>query len=170
MNLTDAMRRALQNSIQAEQNAHDFYRAAAQKVNNDALRALFSQLADDEIGHRDFLQNLLDDKSAVETIKPQKVDYHLAEEVIEEKPDLTVDMPFRKPSHSRLNVNKKPWTPMKSWRATPTMKSYEPYLLIFATWNNPIRRLLKRSTWTSRTRKCGRRTNDDHNHDGWEDD
>lgn len=94
MNLTDAMRRALQNSIQAEQNAHDFYRAAAQKVNNDALRALFSQLADDEIGHRDFLQNLLDDKSAVETIKPQKVDYHLAEEVIEEKPELTVNMPF----------------------------------------------------------------------------
>lgn len=94
MILTEAMKQALLNSIQAEQNAHDFYQAAAEKVQHDVLRELFSKLAVEELGHRDFLKNLLEDKSAVETIKPQKVDYHLAEEVIEEKPELTVDMPF----------------------------------------------------------------------------
>ncbi|NLA71269.1 MAG: ferritin family protein [Clostridiaceae bacterium] len=94
MSITDEMRRALENSVQAEQNAHDFYAAAAKKVNNGALSELFEKLAGDELGHRDFLKKLLADNAPPMTIKPQAVDYHLAEEIIADKPDLTVDMPF----------------------------------------------------------------------------
>lgn len=94
MSLTDGVRRALENSVQAEQNAHDFYAAAAKKVTNASLRELFERLAGDELGHRDFLKNLLAEKMMPMTIKPQTVDYHLAEELLADKPDLTVDMPF----------------------------------------------------------------------------
>lgn len=94
MSLTEAMRNALEVSVLKEQEAHDFYAAAARKVEDKTLRELFEQLADDEIGHRDFLQKLLLDDAPPMTIKPQPQDYKLAEEIIDEKPDLSIDMPF----------------------------------------------------------------------------
>ncbi len=94
MSMTEAMRFALETSVLKEQEAYDFYAAAARKVENRALRELFEELAGDELGHRDFLIAMLEERSRVETIKPQKHDYKLAEEVIDVKPELTVDMPF----------------------------------------------------------------------------
>ncbi|MGI6157191.1 MAG: ferritin-like domain-containing protein [Saccharofermentanales bacterium] len=93
--MTEAMKHALQRGIQAEQDAYDFYRIAAQKVNNDALKETFQNLAKDELNHRDFLTRLLesDDPLSV-TIKAQTHDYRIAEEVISETPNLWADMPF----------------------------------------------------------------------------
>ncbi len=96
MRLTDTMRAALRDSVQAEQAAHDFYKAAAEKVTNVSLRDMFEKLAIDELGHRDFLQGLLAGDAFDVTIKEAANDYRLAEETIEEKPELTTDMPFDK--------------------------------------------------------------------------
>ncbi len=94
MSLTEAMRNVLEVSVLKEQEAHDFYAAAARKVSNDSLRELFERLAGDEIGHREFLEKLLLEGKPPMTIKPQPVDYKLAEELIEGKPELSLDMPL----------------------------------------------------------------------------
>lgn len=95
MSLTEAMRYALEVSVLKEQEAHDFYQAAARQVKDQSLRDLFEQLAEDEIGHRLFLEKLLEEGRPPQTIKAQPHDYKLAEEVIEDKPDLAIDMPFK---------------------------------------------------------------------------
>jgi rubrerythrin len=92
MKLTEAMRNVLEVSVLKEQEAHDFYAAAARKVSHDSLRELFERLAGDEIGHRLFLEKLLSDDQPPMTIKPQTVDYKLAEQVIGDKPDFSLDM------------------------------------------------------------------------------
>ncbi len=94
MSLTEAMRDALEVGVLKEEEAHDFYVAAARKVKDQTLRELFEQLANDELGHRDFLKKLLEEDLPPMTIKAQPYDYRLAEEVIEAKPDLSTDMPF----------------------------------------------------------------------------
>lgn len=94
MSLTEKMKQALHGSVAAEQEAHDFYADAATKVKNDALAELFEQLAKDELGHRRFLEKLLEEDRIDVTIRAQKDDFRIAEEVIEDKPALTTDMPF----------------------------------------------------------------------------
>ncbi len=94
MSLTEAMRYAIEIGVLKEQESFDFYSAAARKVADGALRELFEKLADDELGHREFLRKLLADNRPPMTIKPQPVDYRLAEEAIDKRPDLSVDMPF----------------------------------------------------------------------------
>lgn len=94
--MTEEMRQALLDGVQAEQNAHDFYKAAAEKVTNPSLKELFSDLAQDELGHRDFLQKMVEGETFSAVITPKREDFHISEELIEEKPELTVDMPFTK--------------------------------------------------------------------------
>ncbi|NLC26616.1 MAG: ferritin family protein [Fastidiosipila sp.] len=88
------MRAAIKDSIQKEQQSYDFYSDAATKVKTRNLKELFTELAEEELGHRTFLESVLKQESFSSPIKAQKTDFRLAEEVIEEKPDLTTDMPF----------------------------------------------------------------------------
>ncbi|NLV98943.1 MAG: rubrerythrin [Clostridiaceae bacterium] len=88
------MRQAIKDSINKEQMSHDFYADAAAKVKSKDLTDLFEELAEEELGHRTFLEKVLAEESFSHPIRAQKTDFHLAEEVIAEKPDLTTDMPF----------------------------------------------------------------------------
>ncbi len=88
------MREAIKDSIQKEQQSYDFYSDAATKVKTRNLKELFTELAEEELGHRTFLESVLKQESFSSPIKAQKTDFRLAEEAIEEKPDLTTDMPF----------------------------------------------------------------------------
>lgn len=88
------MREAIKVSIKKEQQSYDFYSDAATKVKTKDLRELFTELAVEELGHRTFLEKVLEQEAFSSPIKAQKTDFRLAEEAIEEKPDLTTDMPF----------------------------------------------------------------------------
>ncbi len=88
------MREAIKDSIKKEQQSHDFYADAAAKVKSKDLTDLFNELAEEELGHRSFLERVLAEESFSRPIKAQPTDFRLAEEVIAEKPDLTTDMPF----------------------------------------------------------------------------
>ncbi len=92
--MTPEMLEAIKDSIKKEQASYDFYTDAAAKVKTQNLKELFTELAEEEMGHRTFLEKVLEEKTFSSPIKAQKNDYRLAEEVIEDKPDLSTDMPF----------------------------------------------------------------------------
>ncbi|MDD2426866.1 MAG: ferritin family protein [Eubacteriales bacterium] len=88
------MREAIKDSIKKEQESYDFYSDAASKVKTDELRELFTELAEEELGHRTFLEKVLEEEAFSSPIHAQKTDFRLAEEAIEEKPELSTEMPF----------------------------------------------------------------------------
>lgn len=92
--MTPEMLEAIKDSIKKEQASYDFYTDAAAKVKTQNLKELFTELAEEEMGHRTFLEKVLEEKTFSSPIKAQKNDYRLAEEAIEDKPDLSTDMPF----------------------------------------------------------------------------
>lgn len=92
--MTPEMLEAIKDSIQKEQASYDFYTDAAAKVKTQNLKELFTELAEEEFGHRTFLEKVLKEETFSSPIKAQKTDFRLAEEAIEEKPDLSTDMPF----------------------------------------------------------------------------
>ena len=92
--MTPEMLEAIKDSIQKEQASYDFYTDAAAKVKTQNLKELFTELAEEEFGHRTFLEKVLQEETFSSPIKAQKPDFRLAEEAIEEKPDLSTDMPF----------------------------------------------------------------------------
>lgn len=52
----------LQSAIEDELKAYEYYISLSQSLKSEELRSLFAALAEEELGHRDFLQELLDNK------------------------------------------------------------------------------------------------------------
>lgn len=52
----------LQSAIEEELEAYEYYISLSQSLKSEELRSVFAALAEEELGHRDFLQELLDNK------------------------------------------------------------------------------------------------------------
>lgn len=52
----------LQSAIEDELEAYEYYTSLSQSLKSEELRTVFAALAQEELGHRDFLQELLDNK------------------------------------------------------------------------------------------------------------
>ena len=82
-------RQILDDAIQGENEAHQFYLAIAKKTHDNFLEELFLSLSEEEKKHRHILEKFRDNPS--KTISFTKVpDYHVAETI--EEPALTLDM------------------------------------------------------------------------------
>ena len=78
-------------AVENELEAYEFYKDAADKVDDDFLRETFEELAEDELGHKKFLEDFL--VSDIEEIRLKEFsDYKISETI--DKPELTVDMKF----------------------------------------------------------------------------
>ena len=78
-------------AVENELDAYEFYRDAAEKVDDDFLRETFEDLASEELEHKKFLQEFL--VSEVEEIRLKEFsDYKISETI--DKPELTVAMKF----------------------------------------------------------------------------
>jgi len=82
----------LQKAIDSEVEAYDFYRNAAEKVRDEKLRAIFEELAQDELNHIKTLEALLEDNSLKMSFKETDSNYKIAETI--ELPKLKVDILF----------------------------------------------------------------------------
>ena len=78
-------------AIENEIEAYEFYRDAAEKIENPELKDVFKDLAKEEMEHRKFLQDFL--VSEANTINLDAgVDYKVSETI--DKPVLSVEMDF----------------------------------------------------------------------------
>lgn len=79
-------------AIENEVDAYEFYRDAANKVEDENLKQIFNELAEEELEHKKFLEDfLVSDADKIEL--DVEVDYKITEEI--DKPKLNVDMTFR---------------------------------------------------------------------------
>jgi rubrerythrin len=76
-------------AIDSEIEAFDFYHNVSEKVEDSALKRIFSELAVEEKGHRAFLQSILNRGGDALQVDDSQ-DYKLAETL--ETPPLTMDM------------------------------------------------------------------------------
>jgi rubrerythrin len=76
-------------AIEGEIEAYAFYKNVSEKVQDSALKRIFTELAGEEKGHREFLQKFLDRGSKALQVDDTQ-DYKLAETL--EVPPLTMDM------------------------------------------------------------------------------
>jgi len=84
------IRRIFGIAIEREIEANEFYAKAAKVAKDPSVRAIFEELAKDELGHMEMLEGFLDDPTLpMKMVKPT-ADYHVAEET--ELPKLSVDM------------------------------------------------------------------------------
>ncbi len=76
-------------AIDREVESYSFYRGAADKVKDPALKKMFTELAGEETKHREFLQGLL-----AKPVKDLKFDSHKDFKVVDDKetPKLSTDM------------------------------------------------------------------------------
>lgn len=79
----------LEVAIQREEEAYGFYSGVKDRMKNPAIREVFAQLAQDELGHKQFLLKCKQD-SALLTKVAAPLDYKVAEATPE--PDLSLDM------------------------------------------------------------------------------
>ncbi|MEN6388805.1 MAG: ferritin family protein [Syntrophomonas sp.] len=56
----------LQSAIEDELEAYEYYTGLSQSLKTEELRSVFAALAEEELGHRDYLQELLDNKQCPE--------------------------------------------------------------------------------------------------------
>lgn len=78
-------------AVENELEAYEFYRDAAEKVEDDFLKETFQELATEELEHKKFLEDFL--LSEVDEIKLNEFsDYKISETI--DKPELTVEMKF----------------------------------------------------------------------------
>jgi rubrerythrin len=69
---------ALEAAIRGEEEAHDFYEDVARRATNPAVRQTFFELAEDELGHKVFLEGCLEDPRLLEDLHVGP-DYRVAE-------------------------------------------------------------------------------------------
>jgi rubrerythrin len=79
----------ISSAIDGEIEAYNYYRDISEKVQDPALQRIFSELAGDESGHREFLQAMLDQGPKALRIDESQ-DYKIADTL--ELPPLTSDM------------------------------------------------------------------------------
>jgi rubrerythrin len=77
-------------AIQQEIDAYNFYKAAAEKVTNAGVRTIFEELAGEEEGHKNLLENIRIDETLVGKFNELQVDYMIAE--ANEMPALSIDI------------------------------------------------------------------------------
>lgn len=87
-NYKEILKMAVENEVEA----HEFYKDAAEKVENNVLKSTFSELAGEEKKHEQTLKSYFE-KSADEMKFDETKDYHIAETV--EKQPLTTNMSFK---------------------------------------------------------------------------
>jgi rubrerythrin len=76
-------------AINGEIEAYGYYRAVAEKVQDPNMKRIFSELAGDESGHRDFLEGIINKAPTALSID-EASDYKLAETL--DVPALTMDL------------------------------------------------------------------------------
>ena len=76
-------------AIKGEEEAHQFYLDAKEKVTEDTLKDLFQDLADEELEHKEFLSEFKESDAQTIRIKPA-ADYKIAES--SEAPEFTTDV------------------------------------------------------------------------------
>ncbi len=76
-------------AIDGEIEAYGYYREVSEKVQDPNLKSIFSELAGDETGHKEFLEGILN-KGLSDLSIDETVDYKLAETL--EIPPLTIDL------------------------------------------------------------------------------
>jgi len=77
-------------ATQRENEAFEFYSAAARKVGDPSVRAMFQQLAKDEQGHFELLERFRSNPTDIMKIAPPAADWKVAES--EAMPPLSTDM------------------------------------------------------------------------------
>jgi len=82
----------LKMAVENEVEAHEFYKDAAEKVENNVLKSTFTELAEEEKKHEHILKSYFE-KSADAMKFDETKDYHIAETV--EKQPLTTSMSFK---------------------------------------------------------------------------
>lgn len=80
----------LNKAVAAEMEANLFYKLVAERAANPAVRQAFTELAAEELGHRDFLENVRRDPDMIRKLSAPAVDYHVAEATA--LPALSIDM------------------------------------------------------------------------------
>jgi rubrerythrin len=85
----EGYKKILSLAIDREVESYSFYRSAADKVKDPALKNMFTELAGEETKHREFLQGLMAKPSKDIHFDTHK-DYKIADE--KETPPLTTDM------------------------------------------------------------------------------
>lgn len=88
----EEMQAIIAQAVENEVESYEFYRDAAEKAQNDAVRDIFKDLAKEELEHKKFLEDFLDSGAKTITLSEVEGDYKLAEEM--EMPRLSTDMPF----------------------------------------------------------------------------
>lgn len=87
----ESLKSIIQNAIESEVESYEFYAAAAKKMQDASAKALFNELAEEELKHREILLNL--DLSKMQPIPTDKLpDFGISEDV--EKPVLSVEMKY----------------------------------------------------------------------------
>lgn len=101
----------IQDAIQGEIEARDFYTGAAERVDDPAVKKIFARLSKEEDGHRHRLQTIKSDPMAKVEFK-KVTDYGVAEE--QEWPALSLDM---KPADALQLSIKKEQAAMENYQA-----------------------------------------------------
>lgn len=78
-------------AVENEVDAYQFYKDAAERLEDDALKETFQDLAKEELEHKKFLEDFLSSGTAEINID-ETCDYKVAESV--DKPTLSMDMSF----------------------------------------------------------------------------
>jgi rubrerythrin len=89
MNTTD-INELIDFAITLEHAAYDFYKSAAEKVDNPGVKDLFLELAQDENGHANLLEMYRDNKAIGELFEKEVVDYKITE--TQEAQELLINM------------------------------------------------------------------------------
>jgi rubrerythrin len=77
-------------AIKREIEAYEFYRNISQRARDEEVRNVFSQLAGEEMGHKDLLEKYKSDPGMVMKIQAPSKDYKVAEAT--ELPELSIEM------------------------------------------------------------------------------
>ncbi len=77
-------------AIKREIEAYEFYREVSQRARDEEVKKVFTQLAAEEMGHKDLLEKYKSDPTMVMKIKAPSQDYKVAEAT--ELPELSIEM------------------------------------------------------------------------------
>ncbi|MQY77013.1 MAG: ferritin [Spirochaeta sp.] len=84
------LEKAFSVAIKREIEAYEFYRDISQRAQDEEVGKVFSQLAGEEMGHKDLLEKYKNDPGMVMKIKAPSKDYKVAEAT--ELPELSIEM------------------------------------------------------------------------------
>jgi len=107
----EEIRRLFGIAIEREIEANAFYVNAAKAVKDKSVRAIFEDLAKDELGHMELLEGFREDPTLQMKMTKPAVDYKVAEEVA--LPKLTTDM---KPADAIALAMKKEQQAMEAYQ------------------------------------------------------